>query len=135
MNIAAPKIWRAQSDWTAGSSDGFGKQPIVIKIIPAAVLILLTIVGWITHWTVENAIKVDMASDLETILKADVSALRLWVEDQRLASEQICSDEEIRWGQLCTRSRAAIRGAGRMGCRHSRRSKTESASRTDDAQA
>ena len=95
MNNSAPRIWRAQPSWTVGSSDGFGKQPIYIKIIPAAVLVFLTIVGCITHWTVEHAMKVDMASDLETILKADVSALRLWVEDQCLASEQIIQDEEI----------------------------------------
>src|SRR6185295_9799327 len=95
MDNAAPKIWLAQSGLPGDSSDYFRKQPFYIKIIPVIVLALVAGVGWITHWTVEHAMKEDMSGDLETILKADASAMRLWVADQRLASEQIALDEEI----------------------------------------
>jgi len=86
-----PRIWKARTDLTTG---GLPRQPFHIKVIPLIALLLLALVGWLVYHTVEKAMKEDMTSDLETVVKADVSAIRLWTRAQCLATEQIALDEE-----------------------------------------
>ncbi|HEY3325173.1 MAG TPA: hypothetical protein VGP72_32265 [Planctomycetota bacterium] len=91
MNDPVLKVWLPASR----ASLQMRRRPLYLKAIPFVALALLAVIGWFIHHTVEQAMKEDMASDLETVLKADVSALRLWIEAQGLATEQVAHDEEI----------------------------------------
>lgn len=85
----APKVWLARS-----TTGGLPRQPLHIKVIPLFALLLLVLVGWLVHHTVEKAVKDEQASDLTAGVKAGVSAIQLWTRAQCLATEQIALDEE-----------------------------------------
>ena len=69
------------------------KQLWVWPIIAAVVL---GAIGWTIRVIVEDAVKQSMSDNLETILDADVLALRIWLETQESTAEAIASDESVR---------------------------------------
>ena len=62
---------------------------------PAVTAVLIAIVGWWTHRSVENAVKTNLAGQLQTLLDADVAALELWLAGQRANAMVLASDNRV----------------------------------------
>ena len=77
-SMTASSIWLRKSIWV---------WPIVAGL-------MLAVVGWFLRSAVESRLKEDRASSLETILNADVEALRLWMRSQETAATAVASDPE-----------------------------------------
>jgi len=78
-SVAASSIWLRKSIWV---------WPIIAGL-------LLSAVGWFLRAGVESRLKEDRASSLETILNADVEALRLWLRSQETAATAVTTDPEV----------------------------------------
>lgn len=69
---------------------------------PATVAMLLALVtavpigaGWWAHAALDAALKQRVTDDLETVLRADVTALEIWLEKQRAAVEVAAAEPEV----------------------------------------
>ena len=65
-------------------------------IAPVVAMIALVIAALWVRWQIESAIKQQTASELTTLLRADVEALTMWMRLQRDNATIIASDEKIR---------------------------------------
>ncbi len=65
-------------------------------VFPVAMTVILAVVGYLSHATVERAMKDVLASKLETILNADVTALKIWLEKQESTVESVAAEPEVR---------------------------------------
>lgn len=64
-------------------------------IWPILAVILLSIVGWWVSRSVEAAMRERRIADLQTILHADVAAVRVWIAEQKVDAELFASDERL----------------------------------------
>jgi hypothetical protein len=62
---------------------------------PIIAAILFGGVGWWVHGTVEETLRKQMADNLQTMLKADVTALRAWMEEQSGNAQILTQAEEV----------------------------------------
>jgi len=62
---------------------------------PILAVVLLSIVGWWVSASVESAMRERRAADMQTILQADVAAVRVWIAEQKVDAELIASDERL----------------------------------------
>ncbi len=67
-----------------------------IWVWPVLVGALLVGVGWWVHRSVEKAMRDRLASDLMTILNADLEALRIWRRDQIAIARSLARKPELR---------------------------------------
>lgn len=58
--------------------------------------VVLGAVGWWVHGEVEGGIREEMANRLQTLLNADVAALRLWFSEQEADARALAGDARIR---------------------------------------
>jgi hypothetical protein len=65
-------------------------------IWPVIAAVVLGMVGWSIRAIVEDAVKRSMSDNLQTILDADVLALRIWLKNQESSAEAIAADELVR---------------------------------------
>lgn len=64
-------------------------------IWPIIMGIALGVIGWFMYTHVEEALKRSMAGNLKAILNADVTALKLWLEEERTYAEAVAGDRRI----------------------------------------
>lgn len=74
------KLWKRKSLWA---------WPVIAAI-------LLLIVGVFVGGLVESSVKQTMAEQLQTILDADVEALRIWMDGQQLTAEAFAAADDVR---------------------------------------
>lgn len=62
---------------------------------PILAAVLFGGVGWWVHATVEATLRREMAATLQTILKADVTALRTWMEEQAANAQILTLNDQV----------------------------------------
>ncbi|HEY2838048.1 MAG TPA: serine/threonine protein kinase [Pirellulales bacterium] len=62
---------------------------------PILAVILLSIVGWWVSRSVETAMRERRIADMQTILQADVAAVKVWIAEQAVDAELIAGDEKL----------------------------------------
>lgn len=67
-----------------------------IWLWPVLASVGLGLLGWFVHASVERALKAKMAAELQTILNADVSALKIWFKAQEATVVTLASDARVR---------------------------------------
>ena len=67
-----------------------------LLVIPMVALLVVALVGWWGGRVLEQAVKLQVRAELEVLLKADVTALRLWVENQRHAAAVTADRPDVR---------------------------------------
>jgi hypothetical protein len=65
-------------------------------IWPVVAVVLLAVFGWWVRSLVEDGTKQKMAADLQTILDADVAALRIWLCFEEARTQAIAADSHVR---------------------------------------
>ena len=65
-------------------------------IWPVIAAVALGAIGWIIRGIVEDAVKQSMANNLQTILDADVEALRIWLKTQENTATALAADDLVR---------------------------------------
>ncbi len=63
---------------------------------PALAGVVLAVVGWWTHRSIEDAVRTNLAGQLQTLLNADVEALKFWIAGQRADAVSLASDKRVR---------------------------------------
>ncbi len=63
---------------------------------PAFTAVLIAIVGWWTHSSVESAVKTNLASHLQALLDADVAAMDLWLAEKKSDVRALAGDDRLR---------------------------------------
>ncbi|MFN0051416.1 MAG: serine/threonine protein kinase [Planctomycetales bacterium] len=64
-------------------------------IWPVTAAIVLAALGWFLHATIESRMKTDLASQLQTLLDADVKALELWLRSQEVTATAVANDHHV----------------------------------------
>ncbi|MCH7729082.1 MAG: cache domain-containing protein, partial [Planctomycetes bacterium] len=77
-----------------GTTRAFFRKQLWIWPILAAVV--LAIVGFAIRSVVESEVKKNLAAQLETILDADVTALKIWLKSQERSAATIAADAQVR---------------------------------------
>src|ERR1051326_7229236 len=67
-----------------------------IWLWPVLASVSLGLIGWSVHSRVERALKSKMAGELQTILNADVRALKIWFKSQEATAVTLASDVRVR---------------------------------------
>ena len=62
---------------------------------PVIACLVLGVVGWGIRAVVEDAVKQTLADSLETILEADVEALRIWLAAEKSYVQTVASDKDV----------------------------------------
>jgi hypothetical protein len=70
----------------------FKKQ---LWVWPLAAAVILMVVGYAMRRAVDRALKQSIASQLQTVLEADVAALDVWMRDQQSYAEIVADDPRI----------------------------------------
>jgi hypothetical protein len=65
-------------------------------IWPLVAAVILAGLGWWVRDAVENGTKEKLASDLQTILNADVAALHIWLDSQEATAQALADDDRVR---------------------------------------
>jgi serine/threonine protein kinase len=63
---------------------------------PIVAAVLFGGAGWWVHHSVENAMREQRATDLNVMVDASVSALRVWMGEQRVNAQLFADDEQLR---------------------------------------
>jgi hypothetical protein len=63
---------------------------------PLIAAALLSAAGWWVSRTLEHAMREQRINELNTILKSDVAALRVWMDAQAATAELVAADEQLR---------------------------------------
>lgn len=63
--------------------------------MPVMLILVLVPFGWLLYRAVENGLKTQVESQLRTVLQADVTALRLWMDDKRTAAQLIATQQSV----------------------------------------
>ncbi|MBM4269016.1 MAG: serine/threonine protein kinase [Deltaproteobacteria bacterium] len=66
------------------------------KWTPLVTALVVAIAGWLVYQRVAASLDRLLRDQLETVLEADVEALMLWVDQQRMAAERAAGDERVR---------------------------------------
>lgn len=64
-------------------------------IWPIIAAVLLGTIGWFLRGSIENSLKTDLRSELQTILAADVKALELWMRSQETTAVSVVGDARV----------------------------------------
>jgi hypothetical protein len=80
--------------------------------LPLAAVGILVFVGLGTQLTVQNAMEDMLAAKLQTILEADVTGLRIWLEEQKKVVDTLVMESEVRGGILALVRLSKSTGAG-----------------------
>src|SRR5580692_9150995 len=83
-----------QSSRSFGATRLFLRHQIWVWLVIAGAV--LVGVGWWVHRSVEQAMRDRLASDLMTILKADLEALRIWRRDQIAVARSLARNPTLR---------------------------------------
>ncbi|MFQ5449522.1 MAG: sensor histidine kinase [Nitrospinaceae bacterium] len=78
-----------------GWKDGVGQV-----CTPLATLFFLAVIGWFGHSTVEKAMKLQMAEQLQSTLNANVKALKIWIEENRSTADSWAIEPMVRQNVL-----------------------------------
>src|SRR6185369_3734438 len=62
---------------------------------PLVAAVVLGAIGWWVHHAVEDALRRQRAIDLNTMVDASVTAVRVWMSEQRINVELIAGDEQL----------------------------------------
>jgi hypothetical protein len=65
-------------------------------IWPILAAVMLGGVGWWVHYSVEEAMRQNLADELMTILNADVEALQVWTSDQKAIARSVAESPAVR---------------------------------------
>src|ERR1700685_310480 len=66
-----------------------------IWLHPILGALVLGLVGWMLNRAIEKEVRQLRAKELTTILRSDVTALRIWAQDQARMAQLIAGDEQI----------------------------------------
>jgi eukaryotic-like serine/threonine-protein kinase len=100
---AESKLEKVTSDNQGTKNTGLAwwltRAPLVLSrhlwIWPLTGAIVLGTVGWWVHRQVENTTRAELASRLQTLVRADVAALRLWFSEQEADARSFALDLRI----------------------------------------
>jgi hypothetical protein len=67
-----------------------------LGFVPLLVPLLLVPFGWLLYRTVENGLKTQVEGELATILQADVTGLRLWMQEKTTSAQLIAAQDIVR---------------------------------------
>ena len=62
---------------------------------PALMAIVIAVVGWMTHRSVEHSVKTNLGEQLQTLLEADVATLEFWFEERRIDARSMARMKRI----------------------------------------
>ncbi|MBS0208379.1 MAG: serine/threonine protein kinase [Planctomycetes bacterium] len=62
---------------------------------PVVTAVVLAVVGWLLYRTVENSLEAKLAEELNTILKADLTALDFWLREQSDNVAELAENGEL----------------------------------------
>jgi hypothetical protein len=65
-------------------------------LLPLAFALALGLIGWSSQREIERVMKAQLRDKLETILNADVAALRIWIEENKAVAEVHATDPRVR---------------------------------------
>ncbi len=82
----------ADPDDDSCGCDSGGRRLIAIAL---GLLCTLGAIGWFVHRTVEDNLQQRLSQELETILRADVSAMLFWLESQRRIARTAAGDPNV----------------------------------------
>ncbi|MGI9471361.1 MAG: protein kinase domain-containing protein [Rubripirellula sp.] len=63
---------------------------------PALTALVVTVVGWWTYRVVERSVKSNLAIQLNTLLDADVAAMKFWLGEQEMDADRFAGDPLVR---------------------------------------
>ena len=66
------------------------------RLMPVLVLAVLIPFGWLLYTTVEDGLRTQVESQLESVLRADVAALRIWMDDKKTTAGLIAAQEPVK---------------------------------------
>ena len=69
-------------------------------VIPLGFAVALAVVGWSASRSLEQTMKQELASLLQTVLNAEVAALQVWVEENTAVADVAAADERVRGAAL-----------------------------------
>ncbi|MSR57970.1 MAG: serine/threonine protein kinase [Planctomycetaceae bacterium] len=84
---------------SGGESGSFWSRGLLrrqIWIWPIVAALALAILGYLIRSSVESAMKASLAAQLQTLLKADVAALRIWMKLQESNARTVAGDRDLR---------------------------------------
>ncbi|WP_442508592.1 serine/threonine protein kinase [Novipirellula sp. SH528] len=62
---------------------------------PALTAIVIAVVGWMTHRSVEQSVKTNLGEQLQTLLDADVATLEFWFEERRIDARSMARMKRV----------------------------------------
>lgn len=62
---------------------------------PALTAIVIAVVGWMTHRSVEQSVKSNLGEQLQTLLDADVATLEFWFEERRIDARSMARMKRV----------------------------------------
>ncbi|MEW4527764.1 serine/threonine protein kinase [Maioricimonas sp. JC845] len=71
-----------------------------IWIWPIIAAVVLGMIGWFLRGAIENQLRMEMHSELETILQTDVTAMRIWLRSEEENVKTAAGDAELREAML-----------------------------------
>src|SRR5437016_8586325 len=75
------------------------RAPLVLSkrlwVWPLVAAVLLGLIGYWVRNRLEGTLKAELASRLQTLLKADVAALHLWFTEQKYDAQSFASDVRV----------------------------------------
>lgn len=71
-----------------------------IWIWPIIAAVVLGMIGWFLRGAIENQLRMEMRSELETILQTDVTAMRIWLRSEEENVKTAAGDAELREAML-----------------------------------
>jgi hypothetical protein len=75
---------------------GFGFLRKQLWLWPALTAVMLALAGVWIRWSVESSAKAELAKSLQTILKADIKALEVWMSNHEQQAFRLADDPRIR---------------------------------------
>lgn len=110
LSAVGPAVRRLASRSSVQATGKFLKQQLWIWPILAAIILAVT--GLLVEHSVDKAMSKQREAELNTILNADVEALKIWMNDQGQTAELVARDEKLQAmiGQLMESNTGGVEG-------------------------
>src|SRR5262245_22827265 len=86
---------KARSFVRSAASSHAQRLKAAIWIRPLIALLILAAMGWFLRKAIEDVIRDELASELQTLLETDVTALRIWMETQEANAIAAAGDRQV----------------------------------------
>ena len=62
---------------------------------PALTAVVIVVVGWMAHRSVEDSVKTNVAEQLQALLSADLATLEFWFEERRIDARSMARMKRV----------------------------------------